>query len=176
MTDAMTAERFPADEPINTIGRRQVAAAARVDIQGIAGADTGARQLCAPEQRARQTASLLGLHAMTEPRLADLDRGRWRGKTLWSVCPAELDVWLTQPAAAPHGGESVVELLGRVTGWLESLTSGALRTVAVTHPAVIRAAIVAVLGMSPAAFWNVDVAPVSRVVLHLRAGRWTLRL
>ena len=34
MTDAMAAGRFPADEPLNRIGRRQAEAAARLDING----------------------------------------------------------------------------------------------------------------------------------------------
>ena len=34
MTDAMAAGRFPADEPLNRIGRRQAKAAARLDING----------------------------------------------------------------------------------------------------------------------------------------------
>ena len=36
--------------------------------------------------------------------------------------PAELAVWLTDPTQAPHGGESVVDLIDRVGGWLDSLT------------------------------------------------------
>ncbi len=174
MTDAMVAERFPVDEPINAIGRRQAAAATRFEFQGLAG--TEVRQLAAPERRALQTARCLGLRAETEPRLADLDCGRWRGQPLWAVGPRELDEWLAEPIRAPHGGESVVDLLARVGCWLESLTGNALPTVAVTHPAVIRAAILVALEMSPESFWGVDVAPVSRVVLHCRAGRWTLRL
>ena len=46
-----------------------------------------------------------------EPRLADLDCGRWRGETLDSIQPEELEVWLTDPGQAPHGGESIVDLL-----------------------------------------------------------------
>ncbi|MGH3543587.1 MAG: histidine phosphatase family protein, partial [Mycobacterium sp.] len=64
MTDAMAARRFPADEPLNDIGRRQAEAAAGLDI------NRGTRQLAGPEQRALQTAELLGLQAVVEPRLA----------------------------------------------------------------------------------------------------------
>ena len=59
MTDAMAAARFPADEPLNDIGRRQ---ATRIEIKSVA------RQLAGPEQRARQTAELLGLHATSTSR------------------------------------------------------------------------------------------------------------
>ena len=170
MTDAMAAGRFPADEPLNDTGRRQAEAAARPHIT----ADT--RQFTGPERRARQTAQLLGLQAITEPQLADLDCGRWRGQALDAVGSAELRQWLTQPASAPPGGESVTALMDRVRGWLESLTDNAVRTVAVTHPAVIRAAIVVALNVAPETFWRVDVKAVSSVAMYFRGNSWTLRL
>jgi broad specificity phosphatase PhoE len=169
MTDAMEDRRFPADEPLNAIGRREVEA-----VGGLAAA--APRQLAAPERRTRQTAKLLGLQAEIEPRLADLDCGQWRGEALAAVPAGEIEVWLGQPGAAAHGGESIVDLISRVSGWLDSLTAYPLRTVAVTHPAVIRAAIVAALDAAPAAFWRIDVAPAGRIVMHFRGGRWTLRL
>lgn len=169
MTDAMADGRFPADEPLNATGRRQAEALDGVTV-------AAARQLAGPEQRTRQTAKLLGLQDETEPRLADLDCGRWRGEALAAVPPEELEVWLSRPGAVPHGGESIADLISRVSQWLESLTANPLRTVAVTHPAVIRAAIVAALDVSPASFWRVDVTPVARIVMHFRSGRWTLRL
>jgi broad specificity phosphatase PhoE len=167
-TDAMAAGRFPGDEPVNAVGRRQAEAVACLVVPGQTHA------VCGPEQRARQTAELLGLRAAVEPRLADLDCGRWRGGTLGSVPSADLENWLTDPAGTPHGGESVVDLIDRVAGWLASL--GQPRAVAVTHPAVIRAAILVALDAPPKSFWRIDIAPVGRTVLHLRGGRWTLRL
>jgi broad specificity phosphatase PhoE len=170
MTDAMSAGRFPADEPVNDTGRRL---AERLEIKG------GTRQLVGPEQRVRQTAELLGLQATTEPKLADLDCGRWRGETLQSVSAADLQTWLTDPTVAPPGGESIVELIERVAGWLKSLESrpdNASPIFAVTHPAVIRAAIMVALDAPPKSFWRTDIAPLSRTVMHFRAGCWTLRL
>jgi broad specificity phosphatase PhoE len=170
MTDAMAAGRFPADEPLNDTGRRQAEAAARTTVT----ADT--RQFVGPERRARQSAQLLGLQAITEPRLADLDCGGWRGQALDAVDPGEFRQWLTEPDSAPHGGESIVGLIDRVRGWLESLTDNTLRTVAVTHPAVIRSAVVVALNATPASFWRLDVKPVSPVALHFRGSAWTLRI
>ncbi|MGH3531729.1 MAG: histidine phosphatase family protein [Mycobacterium sp.] len=169
MTDAMAARRFPADEPLNEIGRRQAEAAAGLDI------NRGTRQLAGPEQRALQTAELLGLQAVVEPRLADLDCGRWRGEALRDRSPEELEAWLTDPGQAPHGGESIVSLIDRAARWLDSVTSSTLSTVAVTHPAVIRAAILLALGAPPKSFWRLDIAPVSRTVMHFRGDVWTLR-
>jgi len=169
LTDAMAAGRFPADEPLNAIGRRQVETLDDV-------ARAAQRRLSGPEQRTLQTAKLLGLQAETEPLLADLDCGRWRGEALAALRSDELEAWLSQPGAAPHGGESIADLILRVARWLESLTANPLRTVAVTHPAVIRAAIVAALDITPASFWRIDVEPASRVAMHFRGARWTLRL
>ncbi|MEB3982670.1 histidine phosphatase family protein [Mycobacterium sp. 663a-19] len=170
MTDAMTAGRFPADEPLNDTGRRLVETVAALEVRG------DVRQLTAPERRARQTAQLLGLEAATEPRLADLDCGRWRGQALADIDPADLQAWLTEPAEAPHGGDSVAGLIERVDGWLGSLTGEASRTVAVTHPAVIRAAVLLTLDAPPKSFWRIDIAPLSRTAMNFRDGRWTLRL
>lgn len=170
MTDAMAAGRFPADEPLNELGRRQAQAAAAHGISA------DGREFAGPERRARQTASLLGLRAATEPRLADLDCGRWRGEALAALSSADVGVWLSEPARAPHGGESITDLIARVAGWLKSLTDKTLPAVAVTHPAVIRAAILAALDIPAASFWRIDVAPAGRIVMHCRAGRWTLRL
>lgn len=167
MTDAMAAGRFPTDEPLNSTGHRQADACVELGRFDAA--------YCGPEKRVRQTAELLGLAAQVEPQLADLDCGRWRGDVLAGVLPAELAIWLTDPARAPHGGESVVELVDRVRTWLESLTARRGRLVAVTHPAVTRAAILIALDAPPKSFWRIDVAPVSRTVMHFRGHAWTLR-
>lgn len=167
MTDAVAAGRFPTDESVNSRGRRQLEAVTALGATGQA--------YCGPEARTRQTAELLGVHALIEPNLADLDLGRWRGDALGGVSPSELAIWLTEPTGAPHGGESVVELIDRVAGWMGSLTAMRGRILAVTHPAVIRAAILVALEAPPQSFWRIDVAPASRTVMHLRGQAWTLR-
>jgi broad specificity phosphatase PhoE len=107
--------------------------------------------------------------------LADLDCGRWRGEALGGVGAERLEAWRADPTQAPPGGESIVALIDRVARWLDSLTFNALRTAAVTHPAVIRAAIVATLDAPPESFWRIDIAPLSRTVMHFRGQAWTLR-
>jgi broad specificity phosphatase PhoE len=167
MTDAMAAGRFPIDEPLNAVGHRQLDAT--VDLGSIDAA------LCGPEKRTRQTAELLGLRAETDTALADLDHGSWRGNVLGGVQPAELAIWLTDPAGAPHGGESLVALMIRVRHWLDSIAARRGRIVAVTHPAVVRAAILIALDAPPKSFWRIDVSPASRTVMHKRGQSWTLR-
>lgn len=168
MTSALSAGRFPIDEALNGLGHRQV----------IGAADVGpvARAYCGPEKRTRQTAELLGLDADIDQRLSDLDFGAWRGKTLEAIDPAELAIWLTDPRTAPHGGESVVDLMCRVRDWLGSITSKQSRITAVTHPAVVRAAIMLTLDATANSFWRIDIEPVSSTLLHFRGGAWTLRV
>ena len=85
-------------------------------------------------------------------------------------------MWLADPVRAPHGGESIVNLIDRVARWLECLTDDTSPSVAVTHPAVIRAAILLALDAPPESLWRIDSAPVGRTVMHFREDRWTLRL
>jgi broad specificity phosphatase PhoE len=167
MTDAMAAGRFPTDEPLNAVGHRQVDASIELGVVE--------RAYCGPEKRTRQTAELLGVHATIDNRLSDLDCGRWRGDFPSGAQPGELAIWLTDPTRAPHGGESVVDVIDRVRGWMDSLTAHRTRLVAVTHPAVIRAAILVALDAPPKSFWRIDIAPVSRTVMHFRGHAWTLR-
>jgi broad specificity phosphatase PhoE len=168
MTDAISAGRFPTDEPLNATGRRQLGTA--IDF-----GTTEFNAVAGPEQRCLQTAQLMGLHATVDTRLADLDCGRWRGDVLGGVQAADLAVWLTDPTSAPHGGESVIDLMGRVGGWLDSVTAEPTPVVAVTHPAVVRTAILLALDAPPKSFWRIDIAPASRTRMHFRGHAWTLR-
>ncbi len=65
--------------------------------------------------------------------------------------------WLTDPASAPHGGESVQDLCGRIGGWLATAPETDGRTLAVVEPEVVRAAVVRALDLPPTAFWRLDV-------------------
>ncbi|MCV7054401.1 histidine phosphatase family protein [Mycolicibacterium gilvum] len=170
MTDAMAAGRFPTDEPVNPLGRRQIG---ELEPSALGPVD---RALCGPESRTQQTAELLGLRPVVESALADLDCGRWRGSSLGEVSPEEMTIWLTDPARAPHGGESVVDLVSRVGAWMDTLAAERVRVVAVTHPAVVRAAVLVALNAPAKSFWRIDVAPASRTVLHCRGHAWTLRV
>lgn len=129
--------------------------------------------------RCRETAAALGLDAAVEPRLAGLDVGRWRGRTLDEVGSAELEAvgrWLADTGAAPHGGESVRDFCGRVASWLDGARETDGRTLAVVEPEVVRAAVVHALGMPVEGFWRLDVPPLTAVELSGRAGRWNVRL
>ncbi|WP_333736940.1 histidine phosphatase family protein [Streptomyces sp. IBSBF 2806] len=167
--------------------------------RAVAGAlPTGVRVVTSPTVRCRETAAALGLVAVrvtgpaasaTEPgepvqpaepaELAGLDVGRWRGLTLAEVGAAEPEAvarWLADPGSAPHGGESVEDLCARVARWLESSSRADGRTLAVVEPEIVRAAVVHVLGAPAAAFWRLDVPPLTATSISGRGGRWNLRL
>ncbi|MGP3984932.1 histidine phosphatase family protein [Streptomyces sp. KR80] len=133
----------------------------------------------APSARCRETAAALGLDAVVEPALRDCDMGAWRGRTLDDLAatqPDALAAWTADPAAAPHGGESVLDLCRRVAAWLQGLPDDAGRVLAVTEPSVVRAAVVHALDAPLPAFWRIDVPPLSATRLTGQGGRWNLRL
>ncbi|MEV7519259.1 histidine phosphatase family protein [Streptomyces sp. NPDC091371] len=107
--------------------------------------------------------------------LRGLDAGEWAGRTLEEVAaadPAGVHAWLTDPAYAPPGGESVAALIARVGAELAGLAPGTHRFV--VEQAVVRAAVVHALELPAPAFWRLDVRPESVTTLTGRAGRWNL--
>jgi broad specificity phosphatase PhoE len=129
----------------------------------------------APARVARETAHALGLDAEVDPALRDCDYGRWRGLASKDVAEREPDAfaaWRCDPAAAPHGGESVAAVIERIGAWLTQSLAREGATLAVTHASVVRAAIVNALGAGPSAFARIDVAPFSLARFSGHAGRW----
>jgi broad specificity phosphatase PhoE len=122
-----------------------------------------------------ETARALGLDAaVPDAAVADWDFGAWRGRPLAEVEAEQPDAvlaWRTDPAGAPHGGECLQDVMDRVRRWLDGLEGEGNRTV-VTHPAVIRAAVVCALAVPDEAFWTIDVAPSSVTELRRRGTRW----
>jgi broad specificity phosphatase PhoE len=168
-TPATAAAAFPAEDPLEPRGRAAAAAGRGL----LPRAD---HVLRAPDRACHETCTALGLDADPDDRLRGWDLGPWAGHTLDEVAearPADVHAWLTDPAAAPHGGESLDALLARVAGWLAAPPPG--RALVVCGPAVVRAAVVTVLGAPPAAFWRIDVAPLSATDLRSGPARWTVR-
>lgn len=169
-TEAQRSAAFPLDEPILN---SETARLARIHWS----VSNSARVWSAPELRSRETARLLGLEASIEDLLRECDYGHWRGltmETIQSEDPNGLLAWLTQPHASPHGGESIQQLLARVGGWMQQQPAAG-HTVAVTHPAIVRAALVHVLQLSAQSFWRFDIAPLTLTDLRLNDGVWTIR-
>jgi broad specificity phosphatase PhoE len=175
-TEAQRRAAFPLDEPI---AEREMARIRALDWR----APQAKRVWTAPEQCAQQTWRVLGLSAVVSNELRDCDYGRWRGRTMDEVHAEDPDgvlAWMTSPAAAPHGGESVQELIGRVGKWLDEQCEIDERhevdhVIALTHAAVIRAAIVHSLRISAQTFWRFDIPPLTLTDLRFSRGVWTLR-
>src|SRR5262249_24119688 len=75
-----------------------------------------------PERRCAETAHALGLDSTPLPTLRAWDLGSWGGRTiaeLGETDPESLRTWREDPGAAPHGGETLNDLLGRVGAWLD---------------------------------------------------------
>lgn len=163
-TDAQRLGRFPLDEGIETDRLPRTP-------------EPVARLLSAPEARARQSAALFGAEVECVGALRDIDMGRWAGVALKALQASEAQAlarWLDDATAAPPGGESFVQVVRRVGDWLDAFSTPG-DWLAVTHPMVIRAAMVHVLGAPPAAMHTIDVLPLGRLELSF-AGRWRLRL
>lgn len=169
-TSAVRQAAFPVDEPLDDRGRADAAA--------LAGSFRADEVLASPARRARETCAALGLEAVVEdPALAECDFGAWAGRSLAQVHeddPAGVAAWMTDPDAAPHGGESLRAFAARVAGWLNGQAGRDGAAVVVTHGGVVKAAVAHALGAPVEATWRIDVAPLRTTELHAHDGRWTV--
>jgi broad specificity phosphatase PhoE len=128
-----------------------------------------------------QTAEAAGLSVnAVDAAIAECDFGRWRGRTVKEVVAegpegAEtVGAWMTDPAACPHGGETLIAFAARVGRWLDAQAQLDGGAIAITHGGVVKAAVVHALRAPIESFWRVDIAPLSITELHAHDGRWTL--
>ncbi len=166
-TPGMRAARFPADDD-----DADAADLARAAALGPAVA--GAVAWAAPALAARQTAAALGLDARVVPALAEADYGRWRGLPYERVAREEPDAlasWLSDPHAAPHGGESRAALAIRVAAWLDSVREEP-GGVVVCDAGAIRAGLGHALGLDPLGAGRIDLAPLSTTELAVTREGW----
>ncbi|MBB6144937.1 broad specificity phosphatase PhoE [Silvibacterium bohemicum] len=174
-TNAQRQAAFPLDEPVTDQELAKVAAFNWI-------APRAQQTLSGPELRTQQTARALGLSPIVESGLRDCDYGSWRGRGIEEVQsedPECIVAWLREPEASPHGGESIATLIGRTGRWMQEIEQEGQRdaghVLAVTHPAVVRAAIVHALVSPPQTFWRIDIAPLSLTDLRFNGSVWTVR-
>lgn len=170
-TAATRQAAFPLDEPLEA---RALAGAAALGRE-LRRAD---RVWTGPALRARQTAGALGLEATGKSELADQDMGNWAGHGLAELAqrhPEAVAAWLADPDAAPHGGETLAGVSARAAALVDGLLAERGHTIAVTHAAVIRAAMLHVLGAPLASFWKIDIEPLSVTEFRSDGRRWALR-
>jgi broad specificity phosphatase PhoE len=169
-TAATRSTAFPLDEELDERGRAQAAKlAAVVPARGDV--------LSSPALRCVQTAGAAGLEATPEPRVAECDFGSWAGRSLADVHAAEPGAardWMTDPHAAPHGGESLADFAERVRAWLDEQASQDGPAVVITHGGVVKAAVVHAMAAPLETFWRIDAAPLAVTELHAHDGRWTV--
>jgi len=162
---------FPSpDEPLDAGG---AAKAASYRLPGAVPADVAA----SPSRAALETAGILGYDAHPEPLLADLDHGRWSGRSLEQVqgsAPERLGAWLSDPTQATPGGERPQDLVARVATWMDARADRSAPMLAVCPIAVMRAALSHALAMPLAATMRVDIAPLTAMILS-HHGAWRLQ-
>jgi broad specificity phosphatase PhoE len=121
----------------------------------------GFRWLTSPLARCLATARRLGMDAAVEPRLTEMDWGKWEGYAL-----ADLRSRLGEAMAAaevkgldfrPPGGESPRDVQERVKPLLGEIAASPVDTAAITHKGVIRAVLAFATG------WNMLGKPPHRL-------------
>ncbi|WP_037155320.1 histidine phosphatase family protein [Rhizobium freirei] len=170
-TEANRKGCFPDDEPLEE-------KAAQRDDLSLTRLGTIDRVWTSPALRARQTATLLGFDAIPDPAVRECDYGDWRGRSLTELHgsdPDSLALWMTDPDAVPHRGESLSSVVRRTGEWMGHHLHDAGHTVIITHASVIRAAVLHVLQAPPSAFWTIDVEPFGLVEMTSDGRRWQLR-
>lgn len=163
---------------LSEAGRAEAAALARLVARHAPSA-----VFTSPQPRAQETAEIVGVALGLPPRvehaLDEIDFGEWTGRPF-----AELERdprWAGwnggRATARPPGGEAMHEAQSRILHWIEALHAGhAGETVlAVSHADVIKAALLAHLGLTLDAHHRLEVAPASLSALHLWPGGSRLR-
>ena len=161
-----------ADIPLSDAGRAAVARRklpAELD---------GFRWLASPLARARQTAQALGVTAVPEPALIEMDYGTWEGLTLAEARAGDPGAPANEARGldfTPPGGESPRAVQARLVELGGRLLADRRDTAAVTHKGVIRAALALATG------WDMTGKPPVRLdwtAAHLfrldADGHWSL--
>lgn len=172
-TAGRDATRFPGDEPLSQRGLE----AARSLAKRLPRFD---RALASPARSARETAAAIGCPAAIEPAFRDQDFGDWTGRGLDDVRAGDPEAfagWLAggSTAAPPGGGEAASDVAARVASWLDDHRGRAGRTLVLTHQAVVRAAVLHVLGAPVGVVRSLDVEPLTLAEFTSDGRRWALR-
>ena len=157
------------DVPLTDTGVLQAAAAAkRLASAGIGVIVTS--PLLRATQTAQEVAEVTGAPVVTDQGFRETDFGAWDGLTFAEVrqrWPAEVTTWLADPAVAPPGGESLVEVGARVTEALHRVLAGHQQQtiLIVSHVTPIKTLVAAALLAPPAALYrmHLDVAALCEI-------------
>ncbi len=131
------------------------------------------RVVTSPLRRAADTARAiadgLGLAVEVDDRLVELDYGDWDQRPFAEIAASDWDAWRADPKFTPPGGESLVDVTGRVASFCDEHLGPEL-VVAVSHVSPIKAAVCLALGVDERASFrmHLDIASITRV--DRRAG------
>lgn len=124
------------DEPLSDAGRARVAG------WRLPPGTRDYRWFASPKRRAWETARILGLDPVPEPRLVEMNWGAWEGRLLEDLraCGA-LTAEREQLGLDFHapGGESPRDVQNRLKPWLAEVAAAGRPTGAVAHNGVMRA-------------------------------------
>ena len=164
------------DIPLNEEGRMQ---ARRLSLRLLAEKDF--RIFSSPLARAAETAGIIAAprrkcDIQLREGLSEMCFGNWESRTLHEIeieNPEEFRRWRDDPfTAVPAGGELFSDVLPRVTAVLDEIRSMEdSLIVVVSHGGIIRASLVALLGLPPSAAWRMKISNASLTGVDLgRSG------
>ncbi len=161
------------DVPLNTRGRQQAAAMARV-IAGESLHTLYASDLRRAWETAQAITAITGLSARPEPRWREMSFGAWEGLTYGDIEQRDhraLAAWQDDPnQVAPPEGETLAQVTHRIReAYDDMVASHTGHTVAlVAHGGPIRILLCLVLGLAPRAHWQWMIEPgsISELRIH----------
>jgi alpha-ribazole phosphatase len=134
----------------------------------------GARAVCSPARRTRETALTLGLDPVEEAAFREQDFGTWTGRRhndLGTELGAAYQAFWKSPAGnRPPGGESFVDQIDRARDGLTRLPAG--EAVLVVHSGTIRAALAIALDIEPDNALRFVIDPLSLTRIDRLDGGW----
>jgi probable phosphoglycerate mutase len=126
---------------------------------------------------ATPAAERLNLRVETDDRLLEIAHGTWEGRMRAEIAAndgARYRAWRENPeSVAFDGGETPGHVLGRWRDFAGALLPQA-PTLVVTHDAVVRVALVDVLGRDLREFWGTRVENGAYAVFEVDGAHWTL--
>jgi ribonuclease H / adenosylcobalamin/alpha-ribazole phosphatase len=157
------------DVPLTDVGVQQAAAAAkRLASAGLDAIVTS--PLLRAMRTAQEVAAVTGAAVVTDDGFRETDFGAWEGLTFTEVrerWPSEVTTWLSDPDAAPPGGESFAEVSTRVTAALHRVLADreGQTVLIVSHVTPIKTLVAAALLAPPAALYrmHLDVAALCEI-------------
>ena len=125
-----------------------------------------------PASRCRIPADVLGLEVIEDPRLMEMNFGRWEGFRWKDISPAELKAWQADIVnRSVPDGEALIALDERVKEFFATLRGiNGDAVIAITHGGPIRCLLAHVLGMPLPNLFRLRIDPGSLSTLTLDSG------